>query len=100
MMDQVYEYTTDMELYSVIYAGSDGKAYVDSALTQQYKTSDLLDAYSSGSVVFRGDGEYIVPIGFYVDSNLGHLRFLVDDESDDHYAIIVTLVSDADPPEN
>ena len=57
-MDRIYQDLKDRFVVSiVIYTkGTDGKAYMDSATTKQFTTSDLKEAFLKGAVIKTATG--------------------------------------------
>lgn len=75
-MDRIYQDLKDRFVISiVIYTkGTDGKAYVDSAATKQFKTSDLKEAFLKGAVIKTATG-YAYPTEYTEASNVGSVKY-------------------------
>lgn len=75
-MERIYDQAKDKNVAAiVIYGkGSDGKAYHDTAGTEQYKTSELQDAFIKRAVVKIGN-DYFIPISFTIASNVGTVTY-------------------------
>lgn len=75
-MDRIYQDLKDRFVVSiVIYTkGTDGKAYVDSATTEQFKTSDLKEAFLKGAVIKTATG-YAYPTEYTEASNVGTVKY-------------------------
>lgn len=75
-MEKIYDQAKDKNVAAiVIYGkGSDGKAYHDAAGTEQYKTSELQDAFIKRAVVKIGN-DYFIPISFTIASNVGTVTY-------------------------
>lgn len=75
-MERIYDQAKDKNVAAiVIYGkGSDGKAYHDAAGTEQYKTSELQDAFIKRAVVKIGN-DYFIPISFTIASNVGTVTY-------------------------
>lgn len=75
-MERIYDQAKDKNVAAiVIYGkGSDGKAYHDAAGTEQYKTSELQNAFIKRAVVKIGN-DYFIPISFTIASNVGTVTY-------------------------
>ncbi len=95
-MDKIFDQAKDKNVAALVIYGkaSDTKAYVDSACTVQFKTSELQDAFLKRAVIKIGDA-YFVPTGFSVASNVGTVTY-AKAGSDAGSAATATLVSVAD----
>lgn len=76
-MEKIYDQAKDKNVAAiVIYGnGSDGKAYHDTAGTEQYKTSELRDAFIKRAVIKIGN-DYFIPISFTVAENAGTVLYV------------------------
>lgn len=81
----------------LIYAGSDGKAYTDSAKTVQFTTSALKDYFVKGALIVIDTDEYAVPVGYAEASSIGSVAYIVANSTTATSADIATLVAVADP---
>ncbi len=75
-MDRIYQDLKDRFVVSiVIYTkGSDGKAYVDAAGEEQFKTSDLKEAFLKGAVIKTATG-YAYPTEYAESSDVGSVNY-------------------------
>lgn len=80
-MDSIY-YETDVDASLIIYDKGSGydAAFVDSECTQSYTTQDLLEAYTSGAVIYLGNDEFALPVYFKFDTStrygyIGYLKY-------------------------
>lgn len=91
-MDRIYEDAKDVHVRAICVYGkaSDTAAYVDSACTEKFKTSDLKEAFLKGTVIVIG-GEYYKPISFVVNSSVGKVTYVTADKSTATTAVLATL---------
>lgn len=75
-MTKIFDQAKDKNVAAiVIYSkGSDGKAYVDAAGTEQYKTSALNDAFIKRAIIQIGT-DYFIPVAFSIASNIGTITY-------------------------
>lgn len=75
-MDRIYQDLKDRFVVSiVIYTkGTDGKAYVDADGTEQFKTSDLKEAFLKGAVIKTATG-YAYPTEYAESANVGSVKY-------------------------
>ena len=75
-MEKIYDQAKDKNVAAIVIYGkdSDGKAYHDAAGTEQYKTSELQDAFIKRAVVKIGN-DYFIPISFTIASNVGTVTY-------------------------
>ena len=84
-MDKIYNDAKDKNVAAVIiYAkGSDGKAYKDADGTEQFKTSELQDAFYKRAFIHYGTDLYYAPVGFMIASKIGKIMFAMTTGSGD-----------------
>ncbi len=75
-MDRIYQDLKDrFVVATVIYTkASDGKAYTDAATTEQFKTSDLKEAFLKGAIIKTATG-YAYPTEYAESSNVGSVKY-------------------------
>lgn len=75
-MDKIFDQAKDKNVAAIVIYGkaSDTKAYVDSACTVQFKTSELQDAFLKRAIIKIADA-YFIPTGFAVASNVGTVTY-------------------------
>lgn len=98
-MDRIYDDAKDKNVAAVIIyvKGSDGKAWKDVDGTEQFKTSELQDAFYKRALIRYGTDSYYVPTGFIIASKIGKVSFAVSTGSGDTAKTeIKTLVAVAD----
>ena len=78
-MDRIYDDAKDKNVAAVIIhaKGSDGKAWKDADGTDQFKTSELQDAFNKRALIHYGTDTYYVPTGFAIASKIGKISFAV-----------------------
>lgn len=97
-MSAIYQDSQDVYVANyIIYAGSDGKAYTDSAKSVQFTTSALKDYFLKGAVIVVDTDEYAVPVGYAESSSIGSVTYIVPNSVTATSADIATLVAVADP---
>lgn len=97
-MDRIYQDSQDVYVSAnVIYAGGDGYAYVDSEKTTKIATSELLNVFLKGCVIYVDEGEYAVPVGYKETSSVGAVSYIVPNSTTATSADIATLSGVADP---
>lgn len=96
-MDRIFEHANDLHVRAIyIYKkASDTKAYVDSACTIQFKTSELKNAFLKGAVI-NASGVLSKPIGYSEASNVGTVTYIVPNTTTATSADIAKLTSVAD----
>ena len=84
-MDKIYDDAKDKNVAAVIIyvKGSDEKAYKDADGTNQFKTSELQDAFYKRALIYYGTNKYYVPTGFAITSKIGKISFAVSTGSGD-----------------
>lgn len=94
-MDRIYQDLKDRFVVSiVIYTkGNDGKAYMDSATTKQFTTSDLKEAFLKGAVIKTATG-YAYPTEYVEASKVGSVKYPKAGSSS---VEVVSLAAVADP---
>ncbi len=94
-MDRIYQDLKDRFVVSiVIYTkGTDGKAYMDSATTKQFTTSDLKEAFLKGAVIKTANG-YAYPTEYVEASKVGSVKYPKAGSSS---VEVVSLAAVADP---
>lgn len=95
-MDKIFDQAKDKNVAALMIYGkaSDTKAYVDSACTVQFKTSELQDAFLKRAVIKIGEA-YFIPTGFAVENNVGTVTY-AKAGSDTGSAATATLISVVD----
>lgn len=99
-MDRIYQDSKDVYVSNnVIYYKNDGYAYVDKAKTTKIKTSELLDCFLKGCVIYLDEGEYAIPIGYKASGTplVGTVSYIVPNSTTATSADIATLSAVADP---
>lgn len=78
-MDRIYDDAKDKNVAAVIIyvKGSDGKAWKDSDGKEQFKTSELQEAFYKRALIYNGTDTYYVPTGFVIGSKIGKISFAV-----------------------
>ena len=97
-MERIYEQAKDQNVAAFVIYGkaSDTKAYVDSACTEQFKTSGLQDAFLKRAVIKIGTAYYI-PTGFTVTGKVGSVSYVTTTgSSSDIKTVVSTLAAAAD----
>lgn len=98
-MDRIYQDSDDVYVSNnVIY--TDGTyAYADQAKTTKVKTSELLNAFLKGCVIYLAAGEYAVPIGYKASGTplVGTVSYIVPNSTTATSADIATISGVADP---
>lgn len=96
-MTKIYEHANEQHVRAiVIYAvGSDGKAYKDSAGTEQFKNSELKNAFEKGCIIDISGALYAA-LNYYEKSKAGTVTYVKADTSTATTAVLGTLVSVAD----
>lgn len=96
-MDRIFEHANDLHVRAIyIYKkASDTKAYVDSACTIQFKTSELKNAFLKGAVI-NASGVLSKPVGYSEASNVGTVTYIVPNATTATSADIAKLTSVAD----
>lgn len=95
--DKIYEHANDIHVRAiVVYAvNSDGKAYKDSTGTEQFKNSELKNAFEKGCVI-NISGALYIPVNYYEKTKVGTITYVKADTSTATTAVLGTLVSVAD----
>lgn len=95
-MDKVFDQAKDKNVAALVIYGKAGdtKAYVDSACTVQFKTSELQDTFLKRAVIKIGDA-YFVPSGFVIAEKIGIITYVKAGSTAGSVAT-ATLVSIAD----
>lgn len=75
-MDRIYQDLKDrFVVATIIYTkATDGKAYVDEVGEEQFKTSDLKEAFLKGAVIKTATG-YAYPTEYVESSNVGSVKY-------------------------
>lgn len=85
-MDVLFDQAKDKNVAAIIIYGKSGEsspaAYVDSACTTKFKTSELEDAFLKRAVIKIGSAYYI-PTGYSVTSKVGSVTYAVTSGSGD-----------------
>ena len=75
-MDRIFDQAKDKNVSAIMIYGKSGetKAYVDSACTKQFKTSELHEAFLKRAIIKVGD-DYFIPASFTVASKIGTVTY-------------------------
>lgn len=94
---KIYEHANEQHVRAiVIYAvGSDGKAYKDAAGSEQFKNSELKNAFIKGCVISIS-GVLYTALNYYEKSKAGTVTYVKADTTTATTAVLGTLVSVAD----
>lgn len=97
-MDKIFQQAKDKNVAAVIiYDGGDDKAYKDAARTQQFKTSELKDAFLKGAVIaLASNGGYVFPVKYAESSSVGSVYFIAPNSTTATSADIAALAAVAD----
>lgn len=79
-MAKIYDQAKDKNVAAIIIYGkssetSSPSAYVDSACTVKYKTSELQDAFLKRAVIQIGPSNYYIPIDFSISNKIGTVTY-------------------------
>lgn len=90
---KIYEHANEQHIRAiVIYAfGSDGKAYKDSKGTEQFKNSELKNAFIKGCVIDIS-GVLYTALNYYEKSKVGTITYVKADTTTATTAVLGTLV--------
>ena len=96
-MDKVFEHANDLHVRAIyVYKkASETAAYVDSAFSVKFKTSELKDAFLKGAVI-NVSGKLYKPVGYSEASNVGSVTYIVPNGTTATSADIATLSAVAD----
>lgn len=96
-MDRIFEHSRDLHVRNyVVYAGSDGYAYVDAEETEQITGSRLADVFKKGLLVEDG-GKFYVPTAMVYEDGVTTITYVKADSSTQTTAVL-TLASSIDYP--
>lgn len=96
-MDRIFEHSRDLHVRNyVVYAGSDGYAYVDAEETEQITGSRLADVFKKGLLVEDG-GKFYVPTAMVYEDGVATITYVKADSSTQTTAVL-TLASSIDYP--
>lgn len=90
---KIYEHANEQHIRAiVIYAvGSDGKAYKDSKGTEQFKNSELKNAFIKGCVIDIS-GVLYTALNYYEKNKVGTITYVKADTTTATTAVLGTLV--------
>ena len=78
-MAKIYDQAKDKNVAAIIIYGKSGEAspsaYIDSACTVKYKTSELQDAFLKRAVIQIGPSNYYIPIDFSISNKIGTVTY-------------------------
>ena len=96
---KLYEDANDQHVraFYVYKKSGQTKAYVDSAYTTQYTTSQLKDVFLKGAVVVLDDGAIVKPIKYAESSSVGSVYYIIPNGTTATSADIASLAAVADP---
>lgn len=97
-MDKIFQQAKDKNVAAVIiYDGGDNKAYKDAGKQQQFKTSELKDAFLKGAVIaLASNGGYVFPVKYAESSSVGSVYFIKPNGTTATSADIASLAAVAD----
>ncbi len=96
-MDRIFEHSRDLHVRNyVVYAGSDGYAYVDAEETEQITGSRLADVFKKGLLV-EDSGKFYVPTAMVYEDGVTTITYVKADSSTQTTAVL-TLASSIDYP--
>lgn len=96
---KVYEDANDQHVRAFMIYKKTGqtKAYVDSALTEQFVTSKLKEIFIKGALIKLEDGTLVKPIKYAESSSVGSVYYIVPNGTTATSADIASLAAVADP---
>ena len=96
-MDRIFNDAKDKNVRATCVYGktSDTAAYVDSAFTTKFKTSELKEVFLKGAIVLI-NGMYYAPVNYGEKSGAGYVTYVKADTSTATTAVLGTLSAVAD----
>lgn len=96
-MDKVFEHANDLHVRAIyIYKkASDTVAYVDSAYTVKFKTSELKNAFLKGAII-DASGVLSKPVAYSESANVGSVSYIIANTTTSTSADIAKLSAVAD----
>lgn len=98
-MSKIYEDYKDVHVVATLVYKKTGetKAYKDAACTEQYKTSELKEAFVKGAIVVLEDESMVVPVKYAESSSVGSVYYITPNGTTATSADIAALAAVADP---
>lgn len=99
-MGKIYEDANEQHVkaFYVYKKTAQTKAYVDSAFTEQYLTSDLKNIFEKGlALIVLEDGSLVKPFKYSESSSVGSIYYTVPNGTTATSGDIASLVAAADP---